>query len=60
MPTEKKTRTPRNYDSIITGAMKLTLQERAALCGKLKESVKSELAARDQQAAEAKKIAEGL
>lgn len=60
MSTEKKTRTPRNYESIITGAMKLTLQERASLCSKLKDSVKEELAARDQQAAEAKKIAEGL
>jgi hypothetical protein len=26
--TEKKTRTPRNFDSILSGAQKLTLKER--------------------------------
>lgn len=58
--TEKKTRTPRNYDSIESGALRLTLQERATLCGKLKASINDELEDRQTQAAEAKKIAEGL
>ncbi len=60
MSTEKKTRTPRNYESIVTGAMKLTLQERVALCGKLKESIKAEMTSRELQFKEAVKIAEGL
>lgn len=56
----KKTRTPLQYDSIERGALKLTLQERATLCAKLKASINTEMVERDKQAAEAKKIAEGL
>ena len=56
----KATRTPLQYEAIERGSLKLTLQERTALCGKLKESIAAELKARDEQAAEAKKIAEGL
>lgn len=59
-PKEKATRTPLQYEAIERGALKLTLQERATLVTALKVSINNELLARNKQAEEAKKIAEGL
>ena len=56
----KATRTPKSFDSILAGVLKQPLQNRVDICKALKESIAAELKARDEQAAEAKKIAEGL
>lgn len=56
MTDTKKTRTPRNYDTILKGALSLTLPERVALVKELKESIKTEvdtLKAASNQAQEA-------
>lgn len=43
MTTEKKVRTPRNADSIISGALKLPLAERVALFKALDKSINDEV-----------------
>lgn len=57
MTETKKTRTPRNYDSILSGALSLTLAERVSLKKAITESITKEVADLDAAAEEAKKIA---
>lgn len=57
MTTEKKTRTPRNSETITKGALALTLAERVALVSKLKDSIADEVRAARVAAEEAEKIA---
>lgn len=57
--TEKKTRTPRSYDSIKAGALSLTLQERVDLKAALTTSITDEVQALKTQAELAAKIVEG-
>jgi hypothetical protein len=54
--TEKKTRTPRNFDSILSGAQKLTLKERVDLVSALTAQNKAEAAAKLAEAQEAEKL----
>lgn len=54
----KKTKTPRQYDSILKGALALDLPERVNLKNELIKSIKKEVDDLQQQAAEAAKIAE--
>lgn len=60
MTTEKKTRTPRNAESILSGALKLPLAERVNLVQELKKSIANEVAEAEKLAEESKKIANGL
>lgn len=53
----KKTKTPRNYDSILKGALALDLPERVNLKNELIKSIKKEVDDLQQQAAEAANIA---
>lgn len=56
----KKTRTPKNAESILQGALKLILQERVAIVKTLKESIQNELKSIEESAAQAKNIVNGL
>ena len=55
----KKTRVPRNKDSIMTAALSLPLQDRVELVNKLKESITAEVETIKAAAAQAEKIANG-
>jgi hypothetical protein len=55
----KKTRTPRNNESIFKGALSLPLQDRVELVNKLKESITAEVETIKAAAAQAEKIANG-
>lgn len=55
----KKTRTPKNVESITKGALALPLQERVDLVTALNESIKSEVETIKAAAAHAEKIANG-
>lgn len=57
---EKQKRTPKNFDSINAGALKLSLQDKVSLVKSLKESIESEVAEKQQQAEYAKSIIDGL
>ena len=52
----KKTRTPRNYDSILAGAKSLTLKERADLVNALVAVNKAEAEKKKADADEAMKL----
>ena len=57
---EKLIRTPRNIDSIFQGALKLSLEERIALCRELKVSINKEVADREALALKGKELINGL
>lgn len=57
---EKKVRTPRNLESIIAGALALTLQEKVELVKKLKADIAAEVDGREALAKQAKEIVNGL
>ena len=57
---ERKTRTPRNYDSILKGAMSLKLNEKVALVKALKESINAEVDNAAKIAEQAKATVNGL
>ena len=60
MTTEtKKTRTPKNADSITKGALALPLQERVDLVGKLEDSIQQEVDTLKEAASKAEKIMNG-
>lgn len=48
--TEKRTRTPRTFDSIKAGALSLTLREKVNLCKDLKTSIDDEVKKLQEQA----------
>lgn len=54
---EKKTRTPRNLESITKGALALELADRVELKKSLEKSIDAEVAYLQQKAEEAAKIA---
>lgn len=58
-PQPKATRTPRNLDSIRSGAFNLDLSDRVALVKDLQKSITEEVQALQDQAALATKIANG-
>lgn len=63
MTTEKKERkkpTPRNFDSILKGALELELSEQVKLVVELKRSITEKVEAADKAAAEAKESVKGL
>lgn len=53
-----KKRTPRNYDSILNGALALELHERVELKKRIAQSITDEVDAAKKRAEEAAKIAE--
>ena len=57
---EKKVRQSRNPESIVTGALKLPLQQRVDLCKKLKASIAAEVGDLETQAKLAKETVNGL
>lgn len=57
---EKKQRTPRNADSILQGALGLTLTEKVELVKKLKADIAAEVDGREALAKQAKEISNGL
>lgn len=59
MTTEKKTRTPRNYESIEKGALALDLGERVDLKNRLVESISDELKWLEEQLKKATTIVNG-
>ena len=59
MNTEKKTRTPKNAESITKGALSLNLAERVKLKAALENSIEAELKEKENELAEAKKIVNG-
>lgn len=56
----KKTRTPKNAESITKGALALPLQERVDLVHKLKDSIQAEVETINEAAKQASTIANGL
>lgn len=60
MTTEKKTRTPRTFESITAGALSLLLAERAELCKRLKESIQQEVEKAQEQAKQAGELLKGM
>lgn len=56
----KKTRTPKNAESITKGALALPLQERVDLVHKLKDSIQAEVETITDAAKQAATIANGL
>ena len=56
---EKKTRTPKNIDSIRKGALNLPLNERVLLRDNLTSSIEDEVAIKRQEYEDAEKIAGG-
>ena len=59
MTDKKKTRTPRNFDSILNGAKSLPLKERVDLVNALQAQNKSEAATLQAAAQEATKLVGG-
>ena len=57
--TDKKTRTPKNAESITQGAMKLSLENKVALRNLLNDWIDSEVELRRQEYERAEKIAGG-
>ena len=57
MTETKKTRTPKNADSITKGALALPLQERVDLVKALEDSIQTEVAMLKEAAAKADAIA---
>jgi len=57
--TDKKVRTPRNFDSILNGAKSLPLKERVDLVNALQAQNKSEAATLQAAAQEATKLVGG-
>lgn len=57
---EKKTRTPRNYENILKGAMSLSLAEKVNLVKELKVVIQSEVDAASKAAADAAETVNGL
>lgn len=57
---EKPVRTPRNSESITSGALKLPLLQRVELCKKLKASIAAEVGELEVSAKQAKEIVNGL
>ena len=57
MTTDKKTRTPRNSETITKGALALTLAEQVELRNTLNKSIETQVQAAKDAAAEAVKIA---
>lgn len=55
-----KTRTPRQYNSILSGALKLSLQDRVNLTKAVKASIDDEVKELQATAAMAKEITNGL
>lgn len=55
----RKHRTPRNYDSIIKGALAMPLQARVELMAALKQSIDAEVQTLQEAAKQAAKIANG-
>jgi len=55
----KKTRTPRNNESVVKGALALPLQERVDLKKQLEDSITAEVETIKAAAAQAEKIANG-
>lgn len=56
----KKTRTPKNAESITKGALLLSLKDRVELVHKLKESISAEVETINEAAKQASTIANGL
>jgi len=59
MTTEKKTKTPRNAESILAGALALNLADRVKIKNSLEVSIQSELEAKEAELKEAKEIVNG-
>ena len=57
--TDKKVRTPRNFDSILNGAKSLPLKERVDLVNALQEQNKAEVEKLQADAQEATKLVGG-
>lgn len=57
---EKQTRTPRNLESIKTGALALSLEDRGELCKALKHSIDVEVEELQKKAAHGANIASQL
>lgn len=57
---EKKTRTPRNYENILKGAMSLTLAEKVNLVKELKVAIQAEVDTASKAAADAAATVNGL
>lgn len=57
---EKKVRTPRNYDSIRSGALLMPLAEKVTLCKQLQSSIQEEINNLTKQSDEAQKLAASL
>lgn len=57
---EKKTRTPRNYENILKGAMSLTLAEKVSLVKELKADIQAEVDNVSKAAADAAATVNGL
>lgn len=60
MTTEKKTRTPRNVDSILTRALALPLSDRVKLRNALSSSIEAELKSKEEELRAAKEIVNGV
>ena len=58
--TEKKVRVARNSESILQGALKLSLQERVNLCTAVKISIQKEIEELNQQSSIANELLKGL
>lgn len=56
---EKKSRTPRNYESIEKGALELELKERVELKKRLSESIDTEVKEMEEKLKAAKEIVGG-
>lgn len=57
---ERKTRTPKNIESITKGALALSLKDRVELVQNLKESIRAEVETINEAAKQASTIANGL
>lgn len=57
MTTPKKTRTPRNFESILSGAIKLTIKEMADLKTAIETEIKARVAKLEQDAKAAREDA---
>jgi hypothetical protein len=59
MTTDKKTKTPRNANSILAGALSLTLAERVKIKNELQLSIENELTDKENELKEAREIVTG-